>query len=317
MNKISSWWPEKSVLKALGVPEYTEKNVYNYLSYTYWSYSKDTADVATVWKDPLTFLGKGTEFGESNQDIRKNILKRFHSYGISLLLSAFGPVELAASTNSPTSISPEKCAEKLAAFVVEYKFDGVDINWKDTRSFLQRKGEGWLIKFSRKLRSLLPGQTIIHTVLSPYFNEQMYPGGGYMEVHRKVGHLIDGYVVQYFDQNDLKYDTFYSLFYMSSTTKHKQEEGTAVKELMHRGIPKHKIIIGKPATQSDAANTGWISSPYLAWAFNKAYYDENLQWWTGVALWQYSSDTDNNIILSASKTLQLLCSAYKNCGVDS
>jgi hypothetical protein len=74
VNKISGWWPEKSVLKALGVPGYTEKNVYNYLSYTYWSYSKDTADVATVWKDPVRFLGKGTEFGESNEDIRKNIL---------------------------------------------------------------------------------------------------------------------------------------------------------------------------------------------------------------------------------------------------
>lgn len=36
---------------------------------------------------------------------------------------------------------------------------------------------------------------------------------------------------------------------------------------MDRGIPSHKIIVGKPCTQGDAMNTGYTSSVDLGnWA---------------------------------------------------
>jgi len=39
--------------------------------------------------------------------------------------------------------------------------------------------------------------------------------------------------------------------------------GTAVKQLIDVGIPMNKIVVGKPATQVDAANTGTVSTTDL------------------------------------------------------
>lgn len=33
-----------------------------------------------------------------------------------------------------------------------------------------------------------------------------------------------------------------------------------MKEMMDKGIPKEKIVIGKPVTTADATNTGWVSA---------------------------------------------------------
>jgi GH18 family chitinase len=61
--------------------------------------------------------------------------KNFTNNGVKLIVSAFG------STQSPTSagINAVDCATKLAAFVIDNQFDGVDIDWEDTPSF--KKGD--------------------------------------------------------------------------------------------------------------------------------------------------------------------------------
>lgn len=42
--------------------------------------------------------------------------------------------------------------------------------------------------------------------------------------------------------------------------------GTSVQEMINNGIPSHKIVVGKPATQADAANTGTVNTADLgAW----------------------------------------------------
>ena len=55
---------------------------------------------------------------------------------------------------------------------------------------------------------------------------------------------------------DTTYDSYESLF----ITANGYFKNTAVKELMNSGIPKEKIVIGKPVTPGDASNTGWISA---------------------------------------------------------
>jgi hypothetical protein len=39
--------------------------------------------------------------------------------------------------------------------------------------------------------------------------------------------------------------------------------GTAVKEIIKRGIPVNKLIVGKPVTPKDADNTGWMDLSVL------------------------------------------------------
>lgn len=65
-------------------------------------------------------------------------------------------------------------------------------------------------------------------------------------------------------------------------------KNTAVKELMNSGIPKEKIVIGKPVTPGDASNTGWISAiDFHNWSQRAA---NEIGWQTGIMDWQYKSD---------------------------
>ncbi len=77
-----------------------------------------------------------------------------------------------------------------------------------------------------------------------------------MSVHEKVGNLIDFYIVQFFNQMSLGYDTYEKLFIKSDSTT--ETLGTSVSELITRGIPTNKIVIGKPVSQKDVQNTGWM-----------------------------------------------------------
>ena len=59
---------------------------------------------------------------------------------------------------------------------------------------------------------------------------------------------------------------------------------------MDYGVPKDKIVIGKPATPRDVYNTGYVEwSDLHDWAA-KAAVEPGLEWDTGVFSWQYSND---------------------------
>ena len=60
----------------------------------------------------------------------------YNANGISLILSAFGASE------NPTSmgLSPIQCANKLAKYVYDNNFDGVDIDYEDNEAMLDGTG---------------------------------------------------------------------------------------------------------------------------------------------------------------------------------
>lgn len=78
--------------------------------------------------------------------------------------------------------------------------DGTDIDWEDGGALTNGSGADWLIVFTIKLRELLPGKIITHAPQGPYFNENLYPKGGYTKIHKNVGNLIDFYNVQFYNQ---------------------------------------------------------------------------------------------------------------------
>ena len=63
-------------------------------------------------------------------------------------------------------------------------FDGVEINYKDFYTFEKGTAERWLIDFTKKLRELLPGHKIIHTVDSRLLRPSVYPNEGYIRINR-------------------------------------------------------------------------------------------------------------------------------------
>ena len=193
---------------------------------------------------------------------------------------------------------PTVCANKLGAFVQSNNLDGVDIDWEDNDAMKKGLGEAWLITFSQILRSLLPNHIISHAPQAPYFNPNIYPNGGYKAIHDQVGNTIDFYNVQFYNQGDTTYDTYDSLFIDSG---HLNPE-TAIYQMMARGVEPGKIVLGKPVTEADAYNTGFIKGSDLNSLLLEAKKDKrNKGWKPSVMFWHYLSDLDGKNIAAVMK----------------
>lgn len=137
--------------------------------------------------------------------------KKYNDGGVKILVSAFGATEFPTTGN----VDPTDCAVKLAKFVSENNLDGVDIDWEDNAAMEAGTGEQWLITFQTKLRSLLPNHLITHAPQAPYFKQEYYKNGAYVTVDKAVGHTIDFYNVQFYNQGDTKYNNWKGLFMYS------------------------------------------------------------------------------------------------------
>lgn len=230
----------------MGVPGYASPNDYNYIAYAFWL-TTGPADIALLWSNPVQYMG--TAFGQTNEEIQLFLKSKFIEANIKLLVSAFG------STDHPTSKDPIVVAQDLANFVLSNHFDGVDIDYEENAAMEAGTGVPWLISFTTKLRELLPGKIITHAPQGPYFKSEVYPQEGYVGVHNAVGNMIDFYNVQFYNQGNTQYNSYTELFTQASG----YFSGTSVKEIIDRGIPSEKIVVGKPASQADVMNTGYVN----------------------------------------------------------
>jgi hypothetical protein len=76
--------------------------------------------------------------------------------------------------------------------------------------------------------------------------------------------------------------------------------GTSVKELINRGIPAKKIVVGKPATMSDVVNTGYVSPTDLGSWIAQAKREFN--WRPSLMFWQFKNDPRGDIVKTALTT---------------
>lgn len=109
---------------------------------------------------------------------------------------------------------------------------------------------------------------IIHSTSPALMRGELYPNGGYLKINRAVGHLIDFYHLWY---HYPYYNTFEEIF-INSTGPY--VSSSAVGEIIMRGIPSNKIIVGGQIAQKSIENLGiWLVKAY-----------NQLNWSTGVAL---------------------------------
>src|SRR5205085_7682608 len=139
--------------------------------------------------------------------------------------------------------------------------------------------------FTTTLRTLLPNHIITHAPQAPYFaSTAIYPNGAYNKVHQVVGSFISWYNVQFYNQGSTSYNTYQGLFQTSGGWC----PGTSVNEIVTKGVPKHKVVVGKPATSADGDPNSLMSGPALSDAFMSYYKRTGRN--AGAFLWQYSSD---------------------------
>lgn len=99
--------------------------------------------------------------------------------------------------------------------------------------------------------------------------------------------------MQFYNQGDTSYDTYQGLFIKAGGWF----SGTAVQEIIDRGIPPRKIIVGKPATMADAMNTGYMSPQSFGQAL--AQWKQQTGYDPQVMFWQLLSDSNGSICRTA------------------
>ncbi|EEB90369.1 hypothetical protein MPER_11432, partial [Moniliophthora perniciosa FA553] len=202
------------------------------------------------------------------------------------------------ATDAPTSsgADPIKTANTMAAWVKQYDLDGVDIDYEDFNAMNAGDGsaETWLAEFTRQMRKHLPKGTYIltHAPVAPWFSPEKFGGEAYLAIDSAVGDLIDWYNVQVkcdqqilstqmteCTEGTMEYTTCNGLLIESfSTWPH-----SSLFEIADSGVPLDKLVIGKPATQGDAAN-GFMSTSLLATCLESA---KAKGWSGGAMVWEF------------------------------
>ena len=265
--------------------------------------TSNPVDVATVWDNPEKFFDvSNSDFGSSGSEIRNSLLREYHKNGVKILISAFG------ATSYPTTegIPATACGENLAQYVIDMKLDGVDLDYEDNGAMEQGEAVPWLIAMTEamlmKFKATGKKYIITHAPQAPYFMNGKYPKN-YVDFHKSllsdgstVGDHIDSYLVQFYNQGSSTYSTYESLFKWSDGWS----SGTSVKEIANKGIPISKIVMGKPITEKDVVNSGYVCPDQLAGFIQTARQPGNV--WAndgdigGVMGWKFQSDRNGEWI---------------------
>ncbi|CAD6569884.1 MAG: hypothetical protein TREMPRED_005496 [Tremellales sp. Tagirdzhanova-0007] len=246
---------------------------FNRFILAFWMSSEGPVDDAQAWQ----------QFSAST---RQSVLEEYHDAGIALMVSAFG------STDSPTSngADPTSTAQELAQFVKDYGLDGVDVDYEDMTAMNNDQAESWLITFQTVLREQLPSPYIIsHAPVAPWFTSANdYASGAYVKVHQAVGHTIDFYNIQFYNQGSDAYVDCTTLI----TDSGGEWPSTSVMEInSYAGVPLEKIVIGKPLDPG-AADNGYMDPSTLNQCVAQA---QALGWNAGVMFWEWTSEAPSMI----------------------
>ena len=285
----------------------TNPRGYNTILLAFWIPNQDgtsnPVDAAIVWTQPDRFFNvQNSQFGTASDQIRTNLVNEYHKNGVKILVSAFG------GTSFPTTqrVPARACGENLAQFVIDMQLDGVDLDYEDNAAMEAGTAVPWLIEMTdamvMKFKATGKKYIMTNAPQAPYFIDGRYPMN-YVAFHNsvlsdgtEVGDYIDSYLVQFYNQGSSTYSSYTSLF----VTSDGWSIGTSVSEIAAKGIPLSKITVGKPITQADAANTGFVPVTDLASIIDTARQPGNV--WAngrdvgGVMGWRFQSDRDGTWI---------------------
>lgn len=299
VNKINVWWGD-AVANEIGA---TDSRGYNIVNLAFWTPNADGSsnpvDIAYLWANVENYFDlSNSQFGSTPDEIRKNLREEYHKQGTRVLISAFGANSFPTTQGVPAT----PCGENLAKFIIDNQLDGVDLDYEDKVAMENGTAVPWLVEMTEAMlkKFAATGQTyiILHAPQAPYFMDGKYPKN-YVALHETklsdgstMGDHIDGYLVQFYNQDSTEYSTYQTLF----ETSDGWSTGSSVKQIADKGIPIEKISVGKPVTVNDVANTGYVPPDQLAAIFSTAR-EPGKPWGVadkvgGVMGWQFISDPD-------------------------
>ncbi|KIS69427.1 uncharacterized protein UMAG_02758 [Mycosarcoma maydis] len=256
--------------QSFGAPPYWNITGFNVFNLAFWTVKFGVADNAQ-------------KFAAKSDADKKWFKSRYAGAGMKLMVSVFG------ATDTPQSMGKNATAlgRTIASFVKKNGLDGVDVDYEEMELFAQGKSSEWLIELTRSLRNQLPSPDYIitHAPVAPWFNAQMYPNG-YAYIHSQVGDLIDWYNVQFYNQQN--YNTCDQLIWNAADNF----PLTSLFEInKYAGVPLDKLVVGKPAWQSDA-DDGFMKPSVLGGCLNIAVQNG---WKGGAMFWEYPHMTPHRL----------------------
>ncbi|KAK0488965.1 glycoside hydrolase [Armillaria novae-zelandiae] len=216
------------------------------------------------------------EWTTLTDDERSDIKSQYAAAGVKLLVFVFG------SSDVPTisGADPIATADTMAAWITQYKLDGIDVDYEDFAAIDAVTEKLKCVHSSSHISRNLSSSAIhisLHTLRLRHGSlPRTSGGGGYLKVHEMVGDMIDRYNVQFYNRKTLN---LHGLLNMSYETWN----GTALFQIADNGVDLSKLVIGKPATASDASN-GYMDPDTLATCLGTA---KDRGWDGGAMVWQY------------------------------
>ncbi len=209
------------------------------------------------------------------------------------VMISFGGGTIGSATYQQIAGNEAQIAEFLSQFIINNQLDGIDIDWEDTAAFqgvAGYDGIDFLVKLTKELRVRLPSPRylISHAPQPPYL-ETNSSLGGYVEVVKQVGDLIDRLNIQFY--NNLPWSANCGLI-VSSYQNFAQLEG----------LSAEKLLVGLPVTQSDAG-TGYIPVEKIVSDIIKPL--QNQGDFGGMMNWQFASNQEGEWANIVGKALGL------------
>lgn len=250
------------------------------------------------------FLGTGNYAADAlitwtqySHEQRQTILDKVHDSGAVLMMSLGG-----ATDHIESYVKNGMAAEYSTAaceFCVQYDLDGVDFDIELTPGnngpFIDGSMNTFIQDSSQACRDIIGNKRLIsHAPQGPYMGEWAGENLGYTQIFREKPNLIDFVNVQFYNQGSQYYVTYDNQFVAADDWTAE----SAVKEMIDNGIPRNKIVVGKPVGPSGYANNGYVDPATLQqWGCRAK---EEFGWEGGFMNWMYSKGYDDYVYFGNS-----------------
>jgi hypothetical protein len=178
-----------------------------------------------------------------------------------------------------------------ATFAQQYSLHGLDFDMENfispgftTPSGMTRvQTIQWLTDATFAARAVLGSSALItHAPQAPYFQALEF-AQGYLDFYLQTPTPpLDLFIIQYYNQGATYLD--YTSQMINNDNYH---PGTAVGQLIERGIPASMIVVGKLTQKKDGDSSSWVSPEEIATWVAPALKD--LDWNTGFSTWQWNT----------------------------